>query len=72
MKELKSWDGVDQIGFQMSEGWVIWERLSFIHDLRAEARPEVSWRQTVIVAQCNSLHTSGIGLRLCHRGLNRG
>lgn len=53
MKELKSWVG-DQIIFQVSEGQVMWERLPFIHDLRAEARPEVSGRH--ISAQCNSLY----------------
>lgn len=53
MKELKSWMG-DQIIFQMSEGQVLWETLPLIHDLRAEARPEVSGRQ--ISAQCSSLY----------------
>lgn len=50
MRELKSWMG-DQIIFQMSEGQVLCERLPLIHDLRAEARPEVSGRH--ISVQCS-------------------
>lgn len=58
MKELKSC-GETRLFFRCLKNDGV-GKITLIHDLRAEAEPEVLGRP--ISAKCNSLHTSGTGL----------